>query len=93
LNIVDVEHKSPGGFYNNTEERNIAGEDKSLKVAESLFRASEVVNSGGGGGYGFWRLRGNHRHARLVRDRGFIVQVERKGCRRVFRVDKGFGLS
>lgn len=32
---------------------NIAGKDKSLKVAESLFRASEVVNSGGGGCYGF----------------------------------------
>lgn len=31
---------------------NIPGKDKSLKVAESLFRASEVVNSDGGG-YGF----------------------------------------
>lgn len=50
------EHKSPVVFTITSEEYNIVGEDKSLKVAESLFRASEVVNcssGGGGGGYGF----------------------------------------
>lgn len=66
------EHKSPGCFYNNPEEYNIADEDKSLKVAESLFRASEVVNSGGG--YGFCLYNNQlHRHRASCCDRVFIV--------------------
>lgn len=72
------EHKSPVVFTITSEEyNNIAGKDKSLKVAESLFRASEVVNcsGGGGGGYGFCP----HNGRRVLLRSGFYSVNGEKG--------------